>query len=98
MPGQSGLELLSRIKQDYREINLVLITAYGTDVLEEGVKQLGGGYITKPFEPAFLVQTIKGLIHDDETKSRKNVSHDMDKLGKIAGSSGSLDQTGLTAR
>ena len=33
MPGPSGLELLHRIRQDYREIILVLITAYGTDVL-----------------------------------------------------------------
>src|SRR5215211_822226 len=39
MPGSSGLEFLSKIRQDYREMVLVLITAYGTDVLEEGVRQ-----------------------------------------------------------
>jgi CheY-like chemotaxis protein len=88
MPGPSGLELLHKIRQDYREINLVLITAYGTDALEEGVRQLGGGYITKPFEPSFLVQLIKGLIEVEETKSRtENVPHIMNELGKSAGSS-----------
>ena len=88
MPGPSGLELLHKIRQDYREINLVLITAYGTDALEEGVRQLGGGYITKPFEPSFLVQLIKGLIEAEETKSRtENVSRIMNELGKPAGSS-----------
>ena len=88
MPGPSGLELLHKIRQDYREINLVLITAYGTDALEEGMRQLGGGYITKPFEPSFLVQLIKGLIEVEETKSRtENAPRIMNELGKPAGSS-----------
>jgi CheY-like chemotaxis protein len=88
MPGPSGLEFLSRIRQDHREMILVLITAYGTDALEEGVRQLGGEYITKPFEPSFLVQVIRGLIQDQATTgTRENPSRIMDKLGKPAGSS-----------
>jgi DNA-binding response OmpR family regulator len=91
MPGPSGIEFLSRIRQDDRETILVLITAYGTDALEEGVRQLGVGYITKPFEPSFLVQLIKGLIQGAETAKTKskidNASGVMDKLGKPAGSS-----------
>jgi CheY-like chemotaxis protein len=95
MPGPSGLELLTRIRQDHREIILVLSTAYGTDVLEEGVGQLGGGYITKPFEPSFLAQLIKGLIQDGETKGTpENASRIMDKLGKPAGSSQSIHLEG----
>ena len=91
MPGTSGLEFLSKIRQDHREMILVLITAYGTDALEEGVRQLGVGYITKPFEPSFLVQLIKDLIQGEETTGRtENVSRIMDKLGKPAGSSQSI--------
>jgi CheY-like chemotaxis protein len=91
MPGPSGLELLSRIRQDHREIILVLITAYGTDALEEGVHQLGVGYITKPFELSFLVQLIKDLIQGKDITGRtENVSRVMDKLGKPAGSSPSI--------
>ncbi len=97
MPGPSGLELLSRVRQDYRETTLVLMTAYGTDVLEEGVSQLGGGYMTKPFEPSSLAQLIKGLIHGEETKGRtEKASRIMDKLGKPAGSSLSIRLEGLT--
>lgn len=70
MPGPSGLEFLNRIRQDHREMILVLITAYGTDALEEGVHQLGVGYITKPFEPSSLVQIIHGLSWGEETKVR----------------------------
>jgi len=100
MPGPSGLEFLNRIRQDYREMILVLITAYGTDALEEGVRQLGVGYITKPFEPSFLVQLIKGLIQGQETNGRtENASRIMDKLGKPAGSSQSirLERTDLAS-
>ena len=34
MPGPSGLEFLSRIKQDHCETILILTTSYGTDALE----------------------------------------------------------------
>ena len=91
MPGPSGLEFLIKIRQDHREIILVLITAYGTDALEEGARQLGVGYITKPFEPAFLVQLFKDLIHGQDPPGRSDkVSRIVDKLGKSAGSSQSL--------
>jgi CheY-like chemotaxis protein len=91
MPGPSGLELLNRIRQDYREIILVLVTAYGTDALEEGVHQLGVGYITKPFELAFLVQLIKDLSQGKKTTgSTEHVSRIMEELGKPAGSSQSI--------
>ena len=97
MPGPSGIEFLSKIKQDYRDINLFLITAYGTDALEEGVRQLGVGYITKPFEPSFLVQMIKGLIKSEETKGSTEItSRVVDKLGNPAGSSQNVNMSGLT--
>jgi DNA-binding response OmpR family regulator len=68
IPGRSGLELLNKIRQDHRETILVLITAFGTDALEEEVHRLGIGYITKPFEPSLLVQFIQGLIRGEETR------------------------------
>ena len=67
MPGPSGLEFLNKIRQDHREMILVLITAFGTDALEEEVHRLGFGYITKPFEPSRLVQIIHDLIRGAET-------------------------------
>jgi len=62
MPGISGLELLKKIRQDHHETSLVLITAYGTDTLEDEVHRLGIGYITKPFEMPILLKSIDGLI------------------------------------
>jgi DNA-binding NtrC family response regulator len=86
MPGPSGLALLNRIRQEHREIVLVLITAYGTDTLEEEVHRLGIGYVTKPFEPARLVQIIHDLIRSTETRNRiEKTSRIIDKVGKPAG-------------
>ena len=88
MPGPTGLELLHRVRQDHHETILVLSTAYGTDALEVGVRQLGMGYITKPFEPSQLVQLIKEMIQDREiTGSPEKVPSMVDQLGKSAGSS-----------
>jgi CheY-like chemotaxis protein len=64
MPGVSGLELINKIRHDYRETILILITAYGTDALEEEAHRLGIGYITKPFGLSLLVQFIHDLLHD----------------------------------
>jgi DNA-binding response OmpR family regulator len=64
MPGVSGLGLINKIRQDYRETILILITAYGTEALEEEAHRLGIGYITKPFGLSLLVQFIHDLLHD----------------------------------
>jgi CheY-like chemotaxis protein len=71
MVGISGLELLKQIKQDHPKTSLVLITAYGTDALEQEVHRLEIGYITKPFELPSLVQLIQNLIQLKETSDKK---------------------------
>ena len=68
MPGVSGLELINKIRQDYRETILILITAYGTDALEEEAHRLGIGYLTKPFGLSLLVQFIHDLIRGEQTR------------------------------
>jgi hypothetical protein len=88
MPGPSDLEFLTQIGQNHREIILVLIAVQRTDVLEEGVHQLGAGYRTRLFEPSFLVQLIRDSIRDKETTgTAENGSRIMHKLGEPAGSS-----------
>ena len=68
IPGVSGLELINKIRQDYRETILILTTAYGTDALEEEVHRLGIGYITKTFGLSLLMQFIHDLIRGEQTK------------------------------
>ena len=80
MPGASGLELLNKIRQAHQEMILVLITAYGTDVLEEEVHRLGIGYITKPFEPSRLVQIIHGLVRSAEIAKTRNETENAPRI------------------
>jgi CheY-like chemotaxis protein len=68
IPVVSGLELINKIRQDYRETILVLTSAYGTNALEEEVHRLGIGYITKPFGLLSLVQIIHDLIRGEQTR------------------------------
>src|SRR5688572_1363055 len=68
MQGVSGLGLIKKIRQDYRETILILITAYGTDALEEEAHRLGIGYITEHFGLSLLVQFIHDLIRGEQTK------------------------------
>ena len=59
MPGMSGLELLKQVRLDHAEMSLVLITAFATETLAQEVRQLGIGYIPKPFDLPVLVQLIR---------------------------------------
>jgi DNA-binding response OmpR family regulator len=76
LPGESGLALLEKIRQYYRETILVLITTYGTDALEEEVHRLGIGYITKPFGIPLLVQVIHDLLQGAETARTRDETGD----------------------
>ncbi|MFP4225199.1 MAG: sigma-54-dependent transcriptional regulator [Desulfobacterales bacterium] len=52
MPGMDGLELLDRVKAEYPETFVVIITAYGS--IESAVKAMKSGasdYLLKPFKP-----------------------------------------------
>jgi two-component system NtrC family response regulator len=52
LPGMSGLELLTRIRSEYPETSVVILTAYGT--IETAVAAIKAGaydYITKPVHP-----------------------------------------------
>ena len=72
MPGESGLELLDKIRHDYSETIQVLVTTYATDALEEEVHRLGIGYIPKPFGIPFLVQIIHDLVRGAETAKTRD--------------------------
>ncbi|MBI3697624.1 MAG: sigma-54-dependent Fis family transcriptional regulator, partial [Acidobacteria bacterium] len=52
MPGTSGLELLKKVRAEYPETIVVMITAFGTvDSAVEAMKAGAYDYITKPVHP-----------------------------------------------
>jgi DNA-binding NtrC family response regulator len=60
MPQMSGMDLLRRIKQQWPDIEVLVLTAYGT--IEGAVEAMRAGaydFVTKPLKRAELVQAIR---------------------------------------
>jgi len=63
LPGMSGLELLNRIRTEYPETSVVIMTAYGT--IETAVAAIKAGaydYISKPVHPTELRALVARVI------------------------------------
>ena len=61
MPGMNGIEILRKIKRIDKNIEVIIITGYGTMKTAKIAMRLGAhDYITKPFD----INHIKALIKD----------------------------------
>ncbi len=59
MPGLSGIDVLKKIKQHNMDIEVVVISGYGTPQnLQEATRQGAGDFITKPFHAPDLINSI----------------------------------------
>lgn len=59
MPGDSGLDLLKKLKEEQPETDVIIITGYGTVKTAVEALQLGAyDYIEKPFTPEVLINTV----------------------------------------
>jgi two-component system chemotaxis response regulator CheY len=67
MPGMSGIDLLSRIREDYRDLSpvVMMITAYGD---EENYKQAmekgANDFLTKPLDFNVLKEKLKKIMNN----------------------------------
>ncbi len=69
MDGISGLEVLDRVKEAYPDIDVIMITAFGSvPSAVQAMKSHAWDYILKPFDPDELVILIKKLL---EHRARK---------------------------
>jgi putative two-component system response regulator len=64
MPGESGLELISRLHEEHPETATIMVTGVDDPTLAQGAIELGAyGYIVKPFSPTQLaVQVMNALV------------------------------------
>ncbi len=63
MPGLSGIELLHAVKTVAPDLDVILLTAFGT--IEEAVKAMKDGaydFITKPFQRQQLVRVVRAAL------------------------------------
>jgi len=62
MPGMTGLDLLTRIKQDYPDVRVHMITAYGDENNYRLAMEYGAdGYLTKPLDFDEIRRNVFGL-------------------------------------
>src|SRR4030042_2886308 len=63
MPGASGIELIRHIRENFRDIEVMMITGYPT--IESAVKAVKSGaeeYLTKPFTDIELFSAVKQVL------------------------------------
>ena len=74
MPGMSGYELCEAIKGDLQLSHIPVILVTAKVAVENQVQGLGVGadaYVTKPFQPAYLLALVKSLLENREKLHRQ---------------------------
>jgi DNA-binding NtrC family response regulator len=95
MPGLSGLELLKKVREEYPEVCVIIVTAFGT--VETAVDAMKAGaydYITKPVNPEELILTMeRALAHQrllEEVRTLRSSLNQKYGFENIIGRSGPL--------
>ena len=70
MPGLSGMDVLRQIKKNDPDIEVVVITAYGTVQNAQEANRYGAGFITKPFNIPDLISSISESLERRSTRLR----------------------------
>ena len=92
MPGLSGIELLRAVKAIAADVDVILLTAFGT--VEEAVRAMKEGaydFLTKPFQRAQLLRLIRQALERRELiQQNRALQQRLDDLlaqGAVVGSS-----------
>ena len=63
LPGLSGLELLSRVREEGRQVAVIVITGIDDQAHARGLLKLGAaGYIVKPFRIEDVEQSVRTAL------------------------------------
>lgn len=77
LPGISGLDFITEVRNSQPDIPIVFMTAFGTDQIDEQVHAASDYYIKKPFEIPELTKVIDGLLQQKaETHHAKAATMD----------------------
>lgn len=90
MPGIDGFEVLARLRSDPQteELPVIMLTARSDDRdIFEGWKKGADEYVTKPFDPMKLIETIRNVLratHEERLEKRaRKVESLLEILAKL---------------
>lgn len=80
MPRMDGLEVLSKIREKYRNLPVIMLTSKD-DELDEilGLRLGADDYITKPFSQRLLIERIKVLLRRKKMFEKQSFIEEADK-------------------
>lgn len=69
LPGMSGLQFLRKLRDFHRDVEAIIITAYGSiDTAVEAIKEGAYDYLTKPFSPETVRHCLARIEHISNLK------------------------------
>jgi len=92
MPGMDGLELLEKVKQQYPDAIVIIITAYGSiDTAVKAMKMGASDYLLKPFQPDQLSLVLEKVANQkrlvSEVQYMKGRLEEITRFDNIIGQS-----------
>ena len=71
MPGMDGVEVLQKAKENFADLNVIMMTAYATvETAVEAMKKGAMDYLVKPFNPDALTPMILRIFQDADGVSQ----------------------------
>jgi len=102
MPGMTGLQLIEALKERAPSTLTILITAYGSEEVEQAARRLNVyHYMAKPFPLADLKRVIEDALafsQNSESSSNSNNNHKARGLKITLGGEGNVGKTTLIHR
>ncbi|TDB67306.1 sigma-54-dependent transcriptional regulator [Arundinibacter roseus] len=78
--GAEGLQLLAGIKEIRPHVPVILITGWGSiELAVKGMKLGARDFITKPWQNSYVLQTIRTLLHLEETPRPSSTRQQLDQ-------------------
>lgn len=93
MPGMDGFALMEKVKQDYPDIPVIVMTAHSD--LDSAVSAYEGGafeYLPKPFDVDDAVELVQRALKFNQRKSVKNTSGSLSQTPEIIGEAPSMQE------
>ena len=75
MPGRSGADVLAELKRRYRDLPVIVLTGE-TGALQRALAESLGAdtFVTKPFSPLALLETIERLLAEQPVSAAESAS------------------------